>query len=376
MKILAVARNPGGGIRTYFKYVYGHSVLEGENIALLAPVTKDLDKFLDQIDNVDVISHSIGTSRGLTICLLRELLFNRPEVIHSHGFTAAILTALPAWLLRIPHLASTHDVFNERQFQGRSGLFKRWLIGRLLAFVSVLNPVGEDARDNLVYTYPFLDRPGRLIAIRNGIDSNFFLAGGKRELREEESIPSDALLLGFFGRFMAQKGFSTLVSAVERWNEQHESPKAHVACFGWGGFIREEQADLKRRGLTAFFHFFPSTDDMPAALRGVDAVVMPSRWEACPLLPMEAMVAGVPLIGTRCIGMSEVVADSPALVFETDSVDQLLDCLEHFFANRDDYRQQFVKFSEQAAARFDVSHTATALHGLLAEMARHGKASS
>ena len=374
MKILAVARHPGGGIRTYFKYVYGHPAIESVQVRLLAPATESLAGLLSGVTNVEVLGGTRDTARGLLLGLLRELLVNRPQVIHSHGFTAAILTALPAWLLGIPHVASTHDVFKAEQFPGLGGRLKRWLIGRLLGFVSVLNPVGEDARDNLVTSYPRLDRPGRLVAIRNGIDSQFFLGTRTRDLRAEQSIPKDALLLGFFGRFMAQKGFNTLVSAVERWNAERTSPKAHVACFGWGGFIREEQAELEQRGLTECFHFFPSTDDMPAALRGVDAVVMPSRWEACPLLPMEAMVAGVPLIGTQCVGMAEVLSKTPALVFETDSVDELLQCLEHFHANAHDIRQQFSAFSQEAAERFDVAHTAIALQALLREVADHGKA--
>lgn len=374
MKILAVARHPGGGIRTYFKYVYGSSAMENTKIALLAPATDSLEALLSEVAHLDVLGGTPNSTQGLLIGLLRQLLFHRPQVVHSHGFTAAILAALPAWLLRIPHVASTHDVFNSEQFAGWSGGLKRWLIGRLLGFVTILNPVGEDARDNLVRTFPRLDRPGRLVSIRNGVDSVFFLGARVRDLRAEKGVPDDVLLLGFFGRFMAQKGFNTLVSAVERWNAERTSPKAHVACFGWGGFIREEQAELERRGLSEFFHFFPSTDDMPAALRGVDAVVMPSRWEACPLLPMEAMVAGVPLIGTQCVGMAEVLSQTPALVFETDSVDELLGCLERFHANADDIRQQFSAFSQEAAERFDVAHTAIALHALLKEVADPGKA--
>lgn len=376
MKILAVARHPGGGIRTYFKYVYGNSAMEDTQVALLAPSTDSLDCLLSGVVNVEILPGTSDTTRGLLRGLLRQLLFNRPQVIHSHGFTAAILASLPARLLGIPHVASTHDVFKSEQFQGKIGRLKRWLIGRLLGLVSVLNPVGEDARDNLVATYPRLDRPGRLVAIKNGIDSNFFLGERARDLRAEQAIPEGALLLGFFGRFMAQKGFNTLVSAVERWNAQHSAPKAHVACFGWGGFIREEQAELLRRGLSEFFHFFPSTDDMPAALRGVDAVVMPSRWEACPLLPMEAMVAGVPLIGTQCIGMAEVLAKTPALVFKTDSVDELMGCLEHFQSNSKEIRRQFAEFCQKAADRFDVAHTADSLQALLVDVARNGKAST
>lgn len=376
MKILAVARHPGGGIRTYFRYVYGNPAMEGTQVSLLAPATDSLDTLLSGVPHIQILDGTPNTTPGLFIGLLRRLLVRRPQIVHSHGFTAAILAAVPAWLLAIPHVATTHDVFKAEQFRGRGGQLKRWLIGRLLGLVSVLNPVGDDARANLVQTYPKLDRPGRLVAIRNGIDSAFFLGERSRDLRAEQAIPDDALLFGFFGRFMAQKGFSALVSAVERWNAQNAIPKAHVACFGWGGFIREEQAELQRRGLTEFFHFFPATDDMPAALRGVDAVVMPSRWEACPLLPMESMVAGVPLIGTSCVGMAEVLADTPALVFDTDSVDQLLDRIACFKVDKDRIRMQFRGFSGQAAERFDVAQTAAALQRLLMEVAAHGKASA
>ena len=87
-----------------------------------------------------------------------------------------------------------------------------------------------------------------------------------------------------------------------------------MLCFGWGGFIREEQVEIKRRGLENNFHFLPFQENPARAIRGVDVVVMPSLWEACPLLPMEVLVAGVPVIGTDCVGMREVLLDTPARV--------------------------------------------------------------
>jgi len=41
-------------------------------------------------------------------------------------------------------------------------------------------------------------------------------------------------------------------------------------------------------------------------------LVIPSLWEASPLQPMEAMAAGIPVLGTDCIGLREVLADTPS----------------------------------------------------------------
>jgi len=49
-------------------------------------------------------------------------------------------------------------------------------------------------------------------------------------------------------------------------------------------------------------------------LQQLDLLVMPSLWEASPLQPMEAMAAGVPVLGTDCIGLREVLRDTPARV--------------------------------------------------------------
>ena len=100
---------------------------------------------------------------------------------------------------------------------------------------------------------------------------------------------------------------------------------------------------------------------MAAAIRGVDVVVMPSRGEACPLLPMEVMVSGRPLIASNCIGMNEVTAGSPALVFDVGSVEGLLEQLVQFESKQAEIASKFDSYRAVAAERFDVSHTASKL---------------
>ncbi len=363
-QVLVFARHPSGGIRTYFRYVYGDPVMENLLLTLLAPRSDALTSVVEELAHVQDKTVTEDKTRVLFFSLLNLLFKGRFDLIHSHGFTAGLLAALPARILRIPHIVTTHDVFLEGQFPGLKGRVKKWLIGRVLNMATVINPVGEDAKSNLIETYPYLGRKGKVLAVRNGIDARPFLTDEVRPVREEAGVSSEALLVGFFGRFMAQKGFGTLVAAVEQWNRQPGRRPLHVACFGWGGFIREEQAELAKKGLEQYFHFFPATNDMAPALRGVDAVVMPSRWEACPLLPMEAMVAGVPVIGTRCIGLKEVAEDSPVLLFDIDSVEVLLSRLEELEMDPDGLRQAAEQFRSQASERFEVRQTAVDLHAI------------
>lgn len=361
MQVVVFARHPGGGIRTYFYYVYGDEALKNHSFRLVSPGSDALQSLVAPLENVSVSSQTSERLIALLVALIREVVTKRPDLVHSHGFTAGLIAALPLWLLRIPHVITTHDVFMPAQFRGRLGKLKKFVMGRLFAMANLVNPVGEDAAENFRATFPALSAKGKVVAVMNGIRTLAFLGDDSRDLRAEASIPENALVVGFFGRFMAQKGFGLLVSALERWNESRPDRPLHVCCFGWGGFIREEQADIERRGLGGFFHFFPATDSMAAAIRGVDAVVMPSKWEACPLLPMEVMVSGRPLIASNCIGMNEVVADSPALVFDVGSVQGLLEQLAKFESGQLEIQAASDEYRNRAAERFDVSITSSKL---------------
>lgn len=368
MNVTVLAVHPEGGIRTYFAYIYGNKAMSDVRFTLVSPETTASEFFYRQIGNSFKHIQTNYSLFKLFLAFVKNLWQENPSLVHSHGFTAIALACIPAKVLGIPHIATTHDVLQESQFTGVKGIIKRLVMKVVLNIPDLLNPVGEDAKDNLLSVYPNLSKSGHLQAIRNGIDTKFFYQHERRNLRREVNIASNAILLGFFGRFMSQKGFSLLVNAVEQWNQSQSGQEVHVACFGWGGFIREEQRELKVRKLDQYFHFFPNTDEMPKALRGVDAVAMPSLWEACPLLPMEALVSGAPLIASDCIGTAEVVKDTPSLVFKKGDLQDFLRRLKEFVDNKNEKVSQAEAFREEAVKRFDVEKTVTSLCSLYDQM--------
>jgi glycosyltransferase involved in cell wall biosynthesis len=163
--------------------------------------------------------------------------------------------------------------------------------------------------------------------IPHGIDVASFLSAPPRPMHAELALPESTFVFGFFGRFMAPKGFRVLVEAVGILAKSIQGRKFAVVCVGSGGYMTQDRADLEARGLGEFFRFLPPVPHLGSTIKGVDAVVMPSLWEASGLLAMEALVCGIPLIATDCIGLRETVGHSPARIARSGSASSLAECM-------------------------------------------------
>ena len=132
-----------------------------------------------------------------------------------------------------------------------------------------------------------------------------------------------------------------------------------VLTFGWGGFIREDYALIEQLGLAENFRQLPFTDDVAAAIKGVDMVVMPSRWDACGLLAMEVLSAGVPLVSTDCIGLRCVVKNTPTTTVEPYNPEQLANAIEQELLSPS--LDAFKSYQSEAVSRFNLIRPAQEL---------------
>lgn len=366
MKILLVARWPVGGIKTYFRYIYGCEVFKNAEIFLIAPEDGLADFLNTQLPQGRITLLPVaGDGASIKTRLKAELATGNYHLVHSHGFSASFFVQQVMWLKKIPHLMTAHDVFLPNTFTGFSGFLKKLAMRWLLGSVSKVLSVSDDARNNIFEYFPRL--PAEQVKnITNGIDTDFFAKGVARNLRAELDI-GDRPIIGFFGRFMAQKGFRQIVQAIEILvNKTPASAKPLVLTFGWGGFIREDFALIESKGLSDYFMQLPGTNDMPAAIRGVDLVVMPSRWEACPLLPMEVLSCGVPIIGTNCVGLREVLAGTPAKVIPVGDAEKLAAAIAE---QLQEGNTKFIEYQPAALKRFSAENHAQALHDLYRDIA-------
>lgn len=363
------ALQPGGGIRTFFRYIYSQPDFNKDTFTLIAPdpdgtLSEFLRRYVGQ-DRFRVISTQSGIL-DFVRSVRSSLIAGHFDLLHSHGFSAGLLTQLAITARKSPpHLMTAHDVFLDSQFTGWKGKARRLAMAQLFSRMDSIHTVTEDATANFSTFFPGVPM-GRLKPILHGVDTAFFSQGEAAELRSELGIPASTPLIGFFGRFMGQKGFRTLVDAILAMKQERMEPLPQVLTFGWGGFIREDYEYLTNLGLADQFIQMPGTDNMPAMIKAVDMVVMPSRWEACGLLAMEVLSAGVPLLSTDCIGLREVVAGSPTRIFSPGSAEGLAAAIKAEIANPS--KGAFKDYQQTAIERFHIGRPARELRALYDEL--------
>jgi glycosyltransferase involved in cell wall biosynthesis len=372
-KVLLIVRWPVGGIRTFIRYVYRNFDPAQWHFTIVAPDVEEMRVLVDDLAGLGVRFVPVegmpnDGSSGFWKMFYRaavELLKGNYDLVHSHGFTSGMCVAIPAFVWRTPHLMTSHDVINASQFAGPKGKLKKRVMGYLLSMIDTIQSVSYDAQENLLSNFPTLGRrKGKLIVIPNGIEVERFEKASPRDLRGELGLGEEVFLIGFLGRFMSQKGFRYLVDAIDILRQDVSLPKQPlVLTFGDGGFIREEKAAIKERGLERYFRFMPFAPNAAGTIKGLDVVAMPSLWEACGLLAMEAMAAGVPLIGTNCVGLREVLRNTPGKPIQPADSKALSEAILEEMKGPS--KEIAKRFAGEAALRFDVKRRAEELETIL-----------
>jgi glycosyltransferase involved in cell wall biosynthesis len=367
MKVFMVVRWPVGGIRTFIKYVYSSWLNPALEIHFLTPNVAEVNTLKSELAHLNchwymTESESPGF-KEFAVKANQIIGASKFDLIHAHGFTSALSVAWKLPFLKCESIFTSHDVLNAGQFQGVKGSFKKIAIALLLNRFSVIHSVSHDAEKNLQHHLPLIDQ-SKCKVILNGVDTERFFNAEPANIKQQLGIPESIKLIGFFGRFMSQKGFKYLVDAMEILERNHPG-QFRVVCFGSGGFIREEKSALQKRGLSELFYFHDHVSDTSPYVKACDLVAMPSLWEACGLVAMEVLVGGIPIVASSCVGLREVCEGSPAIMVEPANSEILAHAI---FECSQLPLIEFKDYAISAKSRFTISATREHLQKLYSEL--------
>jgi glycosyltransferase involved in cell wall biosynthesis len=144
----------------------------------------------------------------------------------------------------------------------------------------------------------------------------------------------------FVGRLVSQKGLDVLFRALSLLKEQ--AGKNHVdwtLTIAGEGPLKNELARASeglRLSDRITFRGWLERGHLPAVYKNADVFVLPSRDEGMPNAMLEAMAAGLPVIGSRVAGIDEVVIDGETgLLVPPDDADALAAALRIVIEDRD-----------------------------------------
>jgi starch synthase len=255
-----------------------------------------------------------------------------PDIVHIHNpHPAGALAKVAGACLRldVPYVISTHGFVEFDDFSKGFGS-PAWQKPLLERFVR--RPLVEVARNAArilmlsPYEEPILRGMGvpadRLGVVPNGVDRYFLdepSDAERRRLVARFNLPEDRTRLLFVGNHTVNKGLDVLLKSLPLMKE----PGATIIA----GAIRskaENEKLIRSSGLTLqdprfLFTDFITKEELRALYRSVDLFTFPSRADTLPLVILEAMASGLPVVATNVGGIPyEVTPDEGILVAAGD----------------------------------------------------------
>ncbi|WP_441188945.1 glycosyltransferase family 4 protein [Ornithinimicrobium panacihumi] len=137
--------------------------------------------------------------------------------------------------------------------------------------------------------------PARAWVIPNGVHLDRFVPPTEAErkaARAAHGIPSKARVAAFVGHEFERKGLPLLLEAAS------ELADHHVIVVGGTSQQVDAQRALLTSDLAARVHWFGRVPDPRLALAAADVLVLPSAYEANPLVVLEALATGLQVVST------------------------------------------------------------------------------
>jgi len=207
-------------------------------------------------------------------------LFNVPVVIHSHSFG--------------PKIEVKKGIFPEPDFYRQASFFARKIISRFLDRADSIVVLSERIR----FCFQNITENRNIRVLPNPVNCQKYVPGDKKR-------PGKRAL--FMGDFSESKGITTLVRAASDVVDELSDVR-FVLCGGRRQEIAETIADWGMED-SVEIKGFVSGREKSDMFREADLFVLPSLGEGLPVVILEALSSGLPIITTPVGGIPDIIKD-------------------------------------------------------------------
>lgn len=266
-----------------------------------------LEDFQATGDLIDLSATGVGPKR---LKLIQDVIVDKKIDLVLQIGAAELYHLLPYWKERLPNVRIADILYNEFGHTVNHFLYE----GCIDAVIVESNFM----RDFVKRSSSVPNR--RIEVVHSGVDLADFSPvddGGRNESR---------LKVGYVGRMSDEKnpiGFIELAEKLGRLN-----PKLDFEMFGSGPDAALVEGRIARSEMSTRMRYHGFVEHSRDALRQLDVLILPSKFDGRPVVIMEANACGIPVIAAAVGGVPELVSEgingfliSPA---ETERIHELL----------------------------------------------------
>lgn len=230
---------------------------------------------------------------------IRELAFaSAVDVVHAHGYKADVCVHLALRGTRFPYLATCHNWLDNDSKSRVYGYIDRWILSAYSRIAAVSEEVeGTLCRSGI--------RPDRIKLIRNGIDVRPFLLDDHGSGCEQDQHADP--VIGFVGRLSWEKGPDVFVRAAKEVVQHND--RARFLLAGDGPELSKLQELARELRISGKIRLLSHVRDVASLYHDFDIMVSSSRREGLPIVILEGMASGLPVIATSVGDVPKVVHD-------------------------------------------------------------------
>ena len=249
--------------------------------------------------------------------LRRMLASEHYDILHIHSPLAAVGARLV--VRSLPRRKRPRIVVTEHNVWSSHAPLTRWADG-LTAGSSELHLAVSEA---VLQSMPARLRPrGRVV--RYGVEAAEIRrqAPDRSVARQALGIGDTEIVIGTVANLRATKGYPDLLRAAVE--VVRDAPAVRFVSVGRGPLEAELREERDRLGLGDHFDFLGFRPDAVELMTAFDIFCLPSHHEGLPIVLMEALALGLPVVATRVGGVAELVRDGyEAVLVEARQPDRL-----------------------------------------------------
>jgi glycosyltransferase involved in cell wall biosynthesis len=233
------------------------------------------------------------------------------DLVHAHGhpYLSSFLAYKVAKQFRKPFIVTQHNTFIDYDsWLNLAESLNDWTIGTTVLKNAdrVIAVSGKTAE----YVLRLGAGKEKTSVIYNGVDADFFQVMDKEKCRDKLDLPKNRAIILSIRRLVYKNGLNTLIEAASQMIKEHKD--LLFILIGTGpdrGFIENRIRELNLSHNLKLTGFVPD-EQLPYYYNAADCFVIPSSsGEGLPMVLLEAMSCGLPVVSTITGGTAEIIKE-------------------------------------------------------------------